>query len=346
MGYNPSTYSLVKRSIVEARIKRWFKTKRRKNPPPSKLLTKLLNPKKGIHIKLDIDERKKFVAMIRDIYTAKKILAKYRKIYSRRPRQFYKKVFGFPPRENQSVRIIWGPYIIHFVFKRNDMIAFWRKVEWGPGTGGFYCVGNTDLKIKDLRGLVSFGREEDYSIETRDIVRHESVHAFEDFIKRRRPPSSKKAFMFYNIKSEMNAYLHNFKHSKKRTKRRINEWARLGLGLEVNESINDYVSYTGTVKRIKNVKLKIRRSKTKKAKRDFREKLKRLKQRLEAKKKKRKKYTSLYIRTANQAKKALQFMPEEVLQRIIYETPFERLYKKIPEAVKVYQRMKNEWYNG
>jgi uncharacterized circularly permuted ATP-grasp superfamily protein len=91
--------------------------------------------------------------------------------------------------------------------------------------------------------------------------------------------------------------------------------------------------------------LKIRRSKTKKAKRELREKLKRLKQRLEAKKKKRRKYTSLYIRTANQAKKALQLMPEDVLQRIIYETPFERLHKKIPETVKVYQRIMNEWYS-
>jgi hypothetical protein len=37
-------------------------------------------------------------------------------------------------------------------------------------------------------------------------------------------------------------------------------------------------------------------------------------------------------------------MPTDVLQRIIYETPFERLQNKIPEAVKVYKKMIYEWY--
>ena len=201
------------------------------------------------------------------------------------------------------------------------------------------------MKIKDLRGLVSFGREENYNIETWDIVRHESVHAFEDFVKRKRPPSSKKAFMFYCIKSEMNAYLHNFRHSRKKKRRYINEWARLGLGIEVNETINDYISYTETTKRIRNLKMKLRRAKTKKSKKHLREKLNSLKERLESKKKTRRKYVSLYTKTVNQAKKAVQYMPIEVLQRIIYETPFERLHRKIPEAVKIYLKMKSKWYS-
>jgi hypothetical protein len=345
MRYNPRTYSLVKRAIVEARIRKWFKRKRRKNPSPSKLLSMLLKPKKGIHIKLNRDERNEFVDLIRENYRTRKIISKYRKIYSRRPRTFYKRIFGFYPRETQAMRVVWGPFTIHFIFKRNDMIAFWRKVKWGPGSGGFYCVGNTDVKIKDLRGLVSFGREEKYPLETNDIIRHESVHAFEDFIKNKRPPSRKKSLMFFNIKSEMNAYLHNLKQTKKRKKREVNKWSRLGLGLEVKEEVNDYLSYDETLKRIQNVKTKIRKSKTKKAKRELKEKLSRLKQRLDAKRKKRRQYISLHIKTVNQARKALLFMPLEVLQTIIGETPYQRLHRKIPEAAKVYKKMKYEWYN-
>jgi len=346
MKYNSTTYSLVKRAVVEARIRKWFKGTRKKNPSPSKLLTKLLKPKKGIHVQLTRRERKSFIKLIHEMYIAKDIISKYRKKYSRKPKLFYKKVFGFPPRKFQKMKIIWNSLNIHFIFRKNDLIAFTRKVRWGPGIGGYYSVGDIDIKIKDLRGLVSFGKEEDYSIETMDIMRHESVHAFEDLIKKRRQPYGKKSLMFYGIKTELNACLHNFKYSKKRKRRKINKWARLGLGLQVKENIEDYLSYNETVKRIKNLKIKIKRTKNKRTKTRLRKRLNKLKERLEKKKERRKIYFSLYRKTTNQVKKALRIMPIEVLQRIVYETPYERLYKKIPESVRVYKKMLYEWYNN
>lgn len=345
MKYNFRTRSLVTRAMVEARIIKWFKKSRKRNPSPSKLLTMMLKPKRVICLNLNREDRNKFIRMIREMYRTKKIIAKYRKKYGRRPRLFFEKVFGFSPRNFQSVRIIWNTFNIHFLFEKSDLISFWRKVKWGPGSGGFYPVGDTDIKIKELRGLVSFGRKEYSLIETTDIIRHESVHAFEDFIKKRKPPLSKKSFMFYRIKSELNAYLHNLKYSKKIKKRRLNEWARLGLGLEVKDIIEDYLSYSETVKRIRNMKSKIRKSKNKRYRKGLSKKLRKLKERLEQKRKRKKIFISFYIKTVNQIKKALKVMPLEVLQRIIYETPFERLYKKIPETVKVYRRMKYEWYN-
>jgi len=332
------------RAITEARIRKWFKKKRKKVLSPSALLSILLRPKKGINLYLTREERKKFVKLVDEININKKIILKYRKKYGRRPKLFYKKVFGFPPRKFQSVKVFWNTFNIHFVFKKNDLIAFWKKVQWGPGTGAYYPVGDRDIKIKELRGLISFGREEKYTIETRDVIRHESIHAFEERIKKRETPYGKKKFMFYKIKAELNASLHNFKISKKRKRRMINEWARLGLGEEVKEIIEDYLSYSGTVKRIKNVKSMIRKSKSKNKRKRLSKKLKKLKERLGQKKKKRKFHWSIYRKTTNQIRKALKEMPIEVLQRIVYETPYERLYKKIPETVKVYKRMRYEWY--
>lgn len=340
---NHATYSLVKISIIEARIRKWFKRPRRKNPSPSKLLTKLLKPKKGIHLCVTIEERWKFVELIRKFYKTKKLVSKYREIYGRRPRLFYRKVFGFPPRDFQSVNIVWSTFNIHFIFNKNDLIAFQRKIQWGPGIGGHYPVGDRTIKIKDLRGLVSFGRREDYSIETLDVMRHESIHAFEDLIKGRKMPRSKKSIMNYVIKSEINASLHNFKYSKNRKRRKINRWARLGLGVQVRENIEDYLGYDETLKRIKN--LKIRRCKKKREKKKLKEKLKSLKERLETKKDKKRFYFSLYRKNTNQIKKALEIVPIDVLQTIIFETHYERLYKKIPEAVIVYRKIKNDWYN-
>jgi uncharacterized circularly permuted ATP-grasp superfamily protein len=135
------------------------------------------------------------------------------------------------------------------------------------------------------------------------------------------------------------------KYSKKLKKRRINEWARFGFGLEVKDMIEEYMSYKETLKRIRNIKSKIRKSKSKIERKNLSGKLKKLKQRLEQKKRLKKKYLGLYLKVVNQTKKALESMPIGVLQRIIYETPFERLTKKIPESVKVYRRMLNEWYN-
>lgn len=345
MRYNQSTYGLVRRSIVEARIRKWFKRKSKKNISPSKLLTTLLASKKGIQIKLNLEERMEFVALIREMYKTRTIISKYREKYGRRPRLFYKRVFGFAPRKIQSVKIIWEPFNIHFIFKKNDLIAFWRKVQWGPGSGGFYPVGDTDIKIKDLRGLVSFGREEKWFVETRDLVRHESVHAFEGRIKKANHPSEDKTYMFNNIKAELNAYLHNMRYSKKLRKRRINEWARGGLGEEVKEFIEDYLRYRETLKRIRKLKKMKRKAKTKKERRILADKLEKLKKRLEQKKRKKKMYMSYFIRTVNQIKKALEVMPLEMLHRIIYETPYERLCRKIPDAVRVYLKMKYEWYN-
>ena len=345
MRYNPSTYGLVRRAIVEARIRKWFKRKKKKDPSPSKLLTMLLRPKKGIHIKLDQYERMEFVGLVREMYKTRKIISKYREKYGRRPRIFYRKVFGFPPRKVQSVKVIWEPFNIHFIFKKNDLIAFWRKVQWGPGSAGFYPVGDTDIKIKDLRGLVSFGREEKWFVETRDLVRHESVHAFEGRIKKTSYPAEDKVFMFNSIKSELNAYLHNMRYSRRLRKRRINEWARGGLGEEAKDFIEDYLRYQETLKRIRKLKKMKRRAKTKKEKRILNTKLEKLKERLEQKRRKKRMYICYFVRTVNQIKKALEVMPIEMLHRIIYETPYERLCKKIPEAVKVYLKMKYEWYN-
>ena len=97
-------------------------------------------------------------------------------------------------------------------------------------------------------------------------------------------------------------------------------------------------------KRIRNVKSKIRKSKSKRERKELSKKLKKLKERFEQKKNKKKVYLNLYHKNLNQVKKALKVMPFEVLQRIIYETPYERLHKKIPEAIKVYGRMRYEWY--
>ena len=63
----------------------------------------------------------------------------------------------------------------------------------------------------------------------------------------------------------------------------INEWARLGLGIEVRDEIDDYLSYSSTLKRIRNTKAKIRKSKIKKEKKILRERLSKLKERLEMK---------------------------------------------------------------
>jgi len=346
MKYNFRTRLLVNRAITEARIRKWFKRSRKKNPSSSNLLSMLLRPKYGMHLHLTREERKEFVEMVCEMYKKRRIILKYRKKYGRRPKLFYKKVLGFSPRKSQSVKVIWNIFNIHFIFKKNDLIAFWRKIQWGPGSGGYYPLGDRDIKIQELRGLISFGREEHYSIETRDIIKHESVHAFEGSIKKRKSPLGKKALMFQKIKSELNAYLHNLKYSKKRKRRRINEWSRLGFGLEVKEFIEDYLRYNETVKRIRNVKSKIRKSKSKRERRELSRKLKKLKERFEQKKKKKRMYLSSYLKIVNQTKKALKIMPIKVLQRIIFETSYQKLHKKIPESVKIYRRMKYEWYKG
>jgi len=346
MKYSHRTHSLVKRAITEARIRKWFKRPRKKNPSASRLLTMLVKPEYGINLYLNKEERKGFVKLIQEIYKTRKTILKYRKKYSRRPKIFYKKVFGFSPRKFQSIKIIWNTFNIHFIFNKNDLISFRRKLQCGPGSGCYFSIGDRDIKIQTLRGLVSFGIDEHYSIETKDLIRHESVHAFEDFVKKRKPPFGKKSMMFYRIKSEFNAYLPNFKYYKKKIRRRINEWARLGLGSEIKEIIEDYLSYNETVKRIRNMRSKIRKSKNKRKRKELSKKLKKLKGRLEEKKKKRRMYFSLYHKIVNQIKKALKIMPVEVLQRIIYETPYKRLYKKIPETVRVYRRMKYEWYKN
>ena len=344
MDYNNTSHSLVRRSLVESSIKRWFKRSRKKYLSASKLLTKLSRPKKGIHIDLTREERMMFVGLIQEIYRKEKIVSLYREKYGRRPKLFYKKVFGFRSRDYQPVNVVWNTFNIHFIFDKNDLIAFQRKIQWGPGVGGYYPVGDTAVKIKDLRGMVSFGRREEYSIETIDIIKHESIHAFENLIKRRKIPSSKKSVMHHMLKSEINASLHNFKYSKKKRRRQVNMWARRGLGVHVKESVEDYLGYDETVKRIRNLKLRIRKCKKKREKEQLRERLTSLKQRLERKKDKKRFYYSLYRKNVNQIKKALEAIPTSVLQTIIFETYYERLYKKIPEAVKEYNKIKNEWY--
>lgn len=342
--YNHRTESLVKRAIVESRIRRWFNRLKKGKKVPSKQLTEILNPERGIQLRLAKEERKHFVELIKRMYATRKIILKYRKKYGRKPRKFYKGVFGFPPRENQSINIIWNTSHIHFIFEKNDLISFWKRVRWGPGSGGYYSVGDRDIKIQELRGLISFGRREKHPIETRDIIRHESVHSFEDFVKGRKPPISKKRFLFYRIKCELNATLKNFKESEKGRKRKINEWARLGLGIEIRDEIKEYLSYDETLKRIKNTKIEIRKSKSKRERKQLSIKLRKLKERLELKNSKKRLYFSLYRKTANQIKRAIEVIPIYVLQRIVYETPFERLHKKIPDTVKAYKRIKYEWY--
>lgn len=340
MKYYHGTCSLVRRAIIEARILKWYKIPRKNYPPPSKILKILLKPKNEIHLRLTREERKEFIDLIHEMYKTRKIILKYKKEYSRKPKILYKKVFGFSPRMYQSVKVFWSIFNIHFVFKKNDLVAFWKRVRWGPGTGGYYFVGDRDIKIQALRGLVSFGREEAYSIETKDTMRHESVHAFEHLIKKRKFPSGKKSTMLFRIKSELNACLPNFKYSKNIRKRKINKWARLGLGLIVKDEIEDYLSYNETLKRIRNIKSRIRRSRNKKTRKQLSKKLNKLKGRLEQKRRKKRLYFGLYRKNVNQIKKALEVIPVVVLQRIIYETPYERLYRKIPETVKIYKKIR------
>jgi hypothetical protein len=344
MKHNNSTHSLVKKSIVEARIKKWFRKRRKKDKPPSKLLSILLKPKKGIHIELAREERKYFVSLIRRIYTMKKIVSTHRSRYGRKPKEFYTKVFGFPPRDYQRLNVVWNGFNIHFVFDKNDLIAFQRKINWGPGVGGYYPVGDRNIKIKDLRGLVSFGIREDLSIETWDVMRHESIHAFESIIKRRKQPNEKRLIMNYVIKSEMTAYLHNFKRFTKKKRREINRHARQGLGLIVRESIEDYLGIGETKKRIENLKLRLRKYKTKRRKKELKKKLKSLKKRLEKKKETKTAHFTIYRKNTNQIKKALDAIPLDVLHNVIFHSRYDTLYKKIPETVKIYRKMKNQYY--
>ena len=346
MNYNPRTISLLNRSIAEYRIRKWFKTKRKKDYAPSILLTKLMKPRNAIQIYLTREERSEFVNLIREMYIVRKTIRKYRRLYSRRPGLFYKKLLGFSPRESQFVKIIWNPLNIHIIFEKGDMLSFWKKVQWGPGSGGYYPLGDTDIKIKDMRGLVSIGVEEDHSIETLDTFHHETVHAFEGAFKKRKEVYNSKTFMFNRIKSELNAYLHNFRTSKKRRKNKINLWARNGLGLEVTEFVDDYLRYEATVERIKKLKKEIGKTKVKYKKEQMKLKLKKLNQLLEKKKLRKKYYTNSYKRIKNQIRIALEVMPIEVLHRIIYETPYERLQTKIPEAVKTYRWMKYQQYRN
>lgn len=334
----------MKRAVVEARILKWFRRPRRKNPLPSRLLTQLTRPKRGMHVSLTREERVRFTSLIRDMYGARNTVRKYRKQHSRRPRLFYEKVFGFRPRPQQPVKIIWSPFNVHFIFRKNDLMAFWRRVGWGPGSGGYYSVGDRDIKIKELRGLVSFGRESEWSIETREIIRHESVHAFEDYVKKRPQPWDDLAYMRYRIKSELNAYLHNFRDSRDMRWRIINENSRRGLAEEVREQAEDYLSYTATAKKIRALEKRRRRAKTKKERRELGERVKRLRKRLEKKRMRIRDEMSLYRKTVNQVKKALKAMPLEALQHVIYATPYTRLHVKIPEAVREYRRMRREWY--
>ncbi|MFH0929462.1 MAG: hypothetical protein V1818_03850 [Candidatus Aenigmatarchaeota archaeon] len=52
MDYNPRTRSLVTRSLAEYRIRKWFKTKKRIEPSPAKLLSQLTKPDDGRSLKL------------------------------------------------------------------------------------------------------------------------------------------------------------------------------------------------------------------------------------------------------------------------------------------------------
>ena len=207
--HNHRTEKLVRKAIVEDRIRKWFNRPSKKEISPSKLLTKLIKTKKGMQLSLSRYERAEFVELIKRMYNTKKIILKYRKKYGRKPKIFYKKVFGFPTRKYQYLNVIWNTFHVHFIFDKNDLIAFWKKVQWGPGSGGYYSVGDRDIKVKEMRGLVSFGRRELDSMETRDIVRHESVHSFEDFVKRKSPPSDKNSiFALIQVKPLSNCKFH------------------------------------------------------------------------------------------------------------------------------------------
>ncbi|MBN2202874.1 MAG: hypothetical protein JW700_01670 [Candidatus Aenigmarchaeota archaeon] len=346
MVLNPRTQALVNRSLAEYRIRKHFKTKRKDKLSPTQLLLHLTIPKNGRKIKLKEKERFEFLNMIRRMARTQKTLEKYRNIYSKRPRIFYEKALGFAPRENQSVKVVWNPLSVHILFEKNDMMAFWRKVQWGPGSGGYYPLGDTDIKIKDLRGMVSLGRKEDFSIETWDTMRHESVHAFEGNIKKRNFPKNRKNYMFCRIKSELNAYLHNFRYTKDKKRKRVNKWARNGLAIEVREFIEEYLGFEDIEKSIKTTKSKIRASKNKREKKILRQSLEKLKKQLETKKAKKKHYFGMYRKISNQIKIALQIMPLEAVQRIIFETPFERLQKKLPESVTIYKKMLYLWKNN
>jgi hypothetical protein len=340
---NHSTRSLVKRAILEARIVDWFKRPRRRLAAPE-LLSKLTKPKRGMHLRLAQRERVEFTRLIRRINKARRVMQRYRVRYGRCPRAFYTRVFGFPPRCGQSVRVVWSTFNIHFIFERNDLMAFWRRVQWGPGVGGYYSVGDRDVKIQELRGLVSFGRVEDYGPATSETIRHESVHAFEEYVKGRKPPAGAKRRLYYSIKSELNAYLHNFRESRGKKKRRMNEGGRRGLSLEVRERVEEHLSYRATVEGIGRLERKRRRAKTKKEKGELTRRLMSLRLRLRRKRGRIRAVMSLHRRTVNQVKKAVDAMPVSVLRRVIYETPYERLHRKIPQAVMEYRRMRYEWY--
>jgi len=116
-----SDFALVRRAVIEARIIKWFNSHPEKVVAPSRLLSSLARPKRGIKLSLTRNERIEFTELIRRIQRARKTINFYREKYSRRPKFFYSKVFGFPPRKSQSVRIIWGTLNIHFVFSKNEI---------------------------------------------------------------------------------------------------------------------------------------------------------------------------------------------------------------------------------
>lgn len=328
---------LLKCALVEHRIYKYFKRREIKEKAPSKILTEILNSS-PIKLKLSREQRKRFISLISRILEARKIIEKYRKIYAKRPRIFYKKVFGFEPRKNQKMKIIWNPNFIHFIFEKNDLIAFWRKVGWGPGSGAHYEVGDRDIKIKELRGLISFGRNE-YSLETNDTILHESIHSFDNFVKGKKIPSSEKLRLYSMIKFELSACLHNFKDSESKERKKINEKCRKKLSLCVSDFVNEYLRLDATKENIQKVKRKIRKAKYKKEKKKLREKLEKLKKRLEMKKRKKKKIMKMYREIVKEVKKALKVMPIGVVRAIIFDVPFHRLSRKIPKLVRIYRGM-------
>ena len=329
---------LLKKAIMEYRIHKYFKMKQLEANTPSKVLRMILESN-SIALKLSREQRTKFILLIKRMLEARRIIQKYRKIYSRKQVLFYSTVFGFSPEKGQKVKISWKPNSIHFIFEKKFLNKFWKKVGMGVAVGAYMCVGDRDIKIRELRGLITFGKQS-FPAENKDIVLHESVHLFDDFVKRKKQPSIKRLCLFYDIKSELSAYVHNFREAYSIEQKTVNKKSSQGLKLSVLSFLDDFFSIGKTANNIGRTKQKIKRAKSVKAKEELRQKLSRLNARLEAKNKKSRKVMKKCTRIVGKIKHALQVMPVDALRTIVLDVPFQHLDSKISELVCVYKTAK------
>ena len=329
---------LLKKAIIEHRIRKLLRTKNLNENSPSKLLSEIIGSN-SIKIKLNREQRKKFIVLVSRALEARKTIEKYRKLYSGKPALLYTNVFGFSPKNKSKIKIKWNSHSIHFLFEKNELMSFWRKIGWGPGSGAYLSIGDTDVKIKELRGLVSFGRISNPA-ETRDIILHESAHLFDDYVKRKKFSYSKKLKLYYDIKSELGAYLHNLKDTDENEKKLVNKKSVKGIFEYGREYIDEFLGIESTKKRIKKLKKDLKKAKTKKIKKETKEKIQSLEKRLFMKTRKRKLLLGKLKSITKQVKSAVKTMPVDIVRSIVTDVPFERAGKKLCEMIDVYKTAK------